>query len=176
LVRHLIDLHHGAIDATSDGVGKGTEFTVRLPLRSTTPLTTDVPDPLWDPAVGRVMIVDDDVDSGESMTVLLGIYGYDVRRATDLQSALQVGLAFRPQAVLMDISMPDADGYEVARQLRAIADVGMNVSFIAVTGLGRPSDFKRSEEAGFAHHLVKPLDPKQLDRILRQTMKRDRPA
>jgi two-component system CheB/CheR fusion protein len=70
----------------------------------------------------------------------------------------------------MDISMPHADGYEVARRLSAIAEVGPNVSYIALTGFGQPSDMQRSQEAGFAHHLVKPVDPNQLDQILKQTL------
>ena len=98
------------------------------------------------------------------------MYGWEVQRATDLQSALHVCRAFRPQTVLMDISMPGADGYEVARRLSAIPEVGRDISYIAVTGLGQPDDFRRSKVAGFAHHLVKPVDPNELDHILRQTM------
>jgi two-component system CheB/CheR fusion protein len=172
LVRHLVELHRGVIDASSEGEGRGTEFTIRLPLLPKARRPTQEALPLLDRATGRVMIVDDDVEGGESMAVLLGLYGYEVQRATDLQSALQVGRAFRPQAVLMDISMPDADGYEVARRLSAIPAIGRDVTYIAVTGFGQPNDFRRSEEAGFAHHLVKPVDPGELDHILRQTMMR----
>jgi two-component system CheB/CheR fusion protein len=170
LVRHLVNLHRGTIDASSKGEGQGTEFTVRLPLLREAPRPAQEALPSSDGATGRVMIVDDDVEGGESMAVVLGIYGYEVQRATDLQSALQVARAFRPQAVLMDISMPGADGYEVARRLSAIPEVGRDIRYIAVTGLGQPDDFRRSQEAGFAHHLVKPVDPNELDHILRQTM------
>ena len=170
LVRHLVNLHRGTIDALSKGEGQGTEFTVRLPLLREAPRPAQEAVPSSDGATGRVMIVDDDVEGGESMAVVLGIYGYEVQRATDLQSALQVARAFRPQAVLMDISMPGADGYEVARRLSAITEVGRDIRYIAVTGLGQPEDFRRSQEAGFAHHLVKPVDPNELDHILRQTM------
>ena len=170
LVRHLVELHRGVIDASSEGEGRGTEFTVRLPLLPEPQRPAEEAVPLSEGVTGRVMIVDDDVEAAESMGILLGIYGYEVQRATDLQSALQVGRAFRPQAVLMDISMPGADGYEVARRLSAIPELGRDISYIAVTGFGQPNDFRRSEEAGFAHHLVKPVDPNELDHILRQTM------
>jgi two-component system, chemotaxis family, CheB/CheR fusion protein len=170
LVRHLVNLHHGAIEATSDGAGKGTEFVVSLPLLPKAKRPTQAAPPAEDGAAGRVMIVDDDVEGGESMTVLLKLYGYDVERATDLHSALQVGQSFRPHAVLMDISLPDADGYEVARRLRAMPEVGRKVIYIAITGFGQPKDFQRSEEAGFAHHLVKPVDPNELDQVLRRTL------
>jgi two-component system CheB/CheR fusion protein len=171
LVRHLVNLHRGTIDASSKGEGQGTEFTVRLPLLREAPRPAREAVPSSDGATGRVMIVDDDVEVGESMAVVLGIYGYDVQRATDLQSALKVARAFRPQAVLMDISMPGTDGYEVARRLSAIPEVGRDIRYIAVTGLGQPDDFRRSQEAGFAHHLVKPVDPNELDDILRQMMR-----
>jgi two-component system CheB/CheR fusion protein len=172
LVRHLVELHRGAIGASSEGEGKGTEFLVRLPLL---PEAERPAEPVFESTrggTGRVMIVDDDVEGGESMAMLLGVYGYEVERATDLQSALHVGRTFRPHAVLMDVSMPDADGYEVARRLSAIPAIGRDVTYIAVTGFGQPNDFRRSEEAGFAHHLVKPVDPNELNEILHETMAR----
>jgi two-component system CheB/CheR fusion protein len=170
LVRHLVELHRGAIEATSAGTDKGTEFVIRLPLLPNAPLPATQAMPASNGATGRVMIVDDDVEGGESMAVLLKLFGYDVERATDLRSALQVGQAFRPQAVLMDIAMPDADGYEVARRLSAMPEVGQMVTYIALSGFGHPNDFQRSEEAGFAHHLVKPVNPNELDRLLKQAL------
>lgn len=171
LVRHLVELHHGSIEATSEGAGRGTEFLVRLPLLPEARLPVEEAIPASDSGTGRVMIVDDDLEGGESMAILLRLYGYDVQWATDLKSALQVGRAFRPQAVVMDISMPNADGYEVARRLSTIPEVGQKVTYIAVTGFGRPSDFRRSEQAGFAHHLVKPVNPKELDQLLKQALR-----
>jgi two-component system CheB/CheR fusion protein len=170
LVRHLVNLHRGTIDASSKGEGQGTEFTIRLPLLPEAQRAAPEAAPPSHVATGRVMIVDDDVEGGESMAVLLEMYGWEVQRATDLQSALHVCRAFRPQTVLMDISMPGADGYEVARRLSALPELGRDISYIAVTGLGQPDDFRRSKVAGFAHHLVKPVDPNELDHILRQTM------
>jgi two-component system CheB/CheR fusion protein len=171
LVRHLIELHGGAIETSSQGAGQGTEFVIRLPLLAEAQLPArQAPLAIESSGTGRVMIVDDDVEGGESMAILLKLYGYDVDRATDLPSALQVGKAFQPQAVLMDISMPDADGYEVARQLGALPEVGGQVAYIAVTGFGQASDFKRSKDAGFFHHLVKPVDPDELDLILKSAL------
>ncbi|MDQ6685426.1 MAG: hybrid sensor histidine kinase/response regulator [Pseudomonadota bacterium] len=170
LVRHLVDLHSGTIEAISEGVGKGTEFVVRLPLLLTPNPPAEEAITSTDAATGRVMIVDDDVDAGETMAMLLRLSGHAVQRATGLKSALQVGQAFRPQIVLMDISMPDADGYEVARRLSALPEIGRDVVYIAVTGFAQPNDFKRSADAGFAHHLIKPINPEELDKILRQAL------
>ena len=167
LVRRLVEMHHGAIEATSAGLGQGTQIVLRLPLLAEAPALVSQAVPATDGASGRVMVVDDDVDGGESMAMLLALYGYQVERATDLHSALQVAQAFRPQAVLMDISLPQADGYEVARCLRAMPGAGRDVTYIAVTGLGQANDLRRSADAGFEHHLVKPVDPQALNRLLK---------
>ncbi|MBC7793763.1 MAG: response regulator [Clostridia bacterium] len=171
LVRHLVDIHRGSIEVHSDGAGKGSEFLVRLPLLPVTGKPANTGGLKQEGGTGRVMIVDDDADAGESMAVLLNIYGYDVERAFNLESAMQVGSAFRPQVVLMDIALPGADGYEVARRLRAMPAIERDTIYIAVTGFGSPEDHRRSEQAGFAHHLVKPVDPVELDAILKQALK-----
>jgi two-component system CheB/CheR fusion protein len=119
------------------------------------------------PGVGRVMIVDDDVDAGESMEVLLDLFGYDVQRAVDLPSALEVARRLKPQVVVLDLALPGADGYEVARRLRALPELEDGVQFLALSGFGQPHDFRLSKEAGFAQHLVKPADPVVLDGILK---------
>jgi two-component system CheB/CheR fusion protein len=169
LVRHLVEMHHGAIEATSEGEGKGTEFLVRLPVMPEAPPRAREVVPLSGPGTGRVMVVDDDVEAGESTALLLRLYGFDVRSATDVTTALAVGEAFRPQVVLMDICMPDADGYEVAQRLSAIPGAGQ-VTYIAVTGFGEPGNLQRSSQAGFSHHLVKPVDPNELVRLLKQAL------
>ncbi len=171
LVRHLVNLHGGAVEAHSEGVGKGSEFVVRLPLlpEAMAPKSAVSAEPVG--GIGRVMIVDDDPDAGESMAVLLRLYGYDVELATDLDSAMRIGRIFRPQVVLMDIAMPEADGYEVARRLSAMPEMGNETVYIGVTGFGQPQDFRRSEAAGFARHLVKPVDPVELDGVLRKALK-----
>lgn len=170
LVRRLVELHHGSIEAKSDGEGEGTQFVLHLPMLPEAPLLRPEVTPSAVQGTGNVMIVDDDVESGESMAMLLRLYGYDVRAACDLQSALQLAQVFRPQAVLMDICMPHADGYEVARQLSKLLEVGPTVTYIAVTGFGEPSDIERSDQAGFAHHMVKPVDPKELVRLLKLSL------
>jgi two-component system CheB/CheR fusion protein len=170
LVRRLVEMQGGTIEAASEGVGKGTEFAVRLPRLAQTEMLAPAAPAVIRGATGRVMVVDDDVEGGESMTMLLQLYGYEVQRATGLQSALEVGRAFKPQAVLMDISMPGADGYEVAQRMSAIPDIGREVAYIALTGFGRPGDLQRSKDAGFAHHLVKPVDPSALDQILSEVL------
>ena len=171
LVRHLVEMHHGAIEVHSEGAGKGSKFLIRLPLlpHAHVPRTTIGLEQPSGP--GKVMIIDDDADAGESMAVLLELYGYDVERAFNLDSALRVAGTFRPQVVLMDIALPGADGYEVARRLRAMPEFESDTIFIGLTGFGLPEDHRRSEAAGFAHHLVKPVDPVELDAILKQALK-----
>ncbi|MEO7852562.1 MAG: hybrid sensor histidine kinase/response regulator [Rubrivivax sp.] len=169
LVRHLIELHGGSIEAYSEGIGKGSEFLLRLrllphdllPVDTATAVHTDGPG-------GRVMVVEDDPDVGESMTVLLRMYGYEVERAVDLESALQRAREFAPQAVLMDVALPGADGYEVARRLRLLPSPQGGMVFIAVSGFGDSADLQRSADEGFAEHLVKPVDPDELDAALRR--------
>ena len=114
------------------------------------------------------MIVDNDVDAGKRMAEMSEVYGYKVRRGADLQSAIQVGEEFHPQAVLKDISLPDADRCEVARRLSAITCMREGVVYVAVTGFGQPKDSKRSNAAGSVHQLVNPVDLNELDQILRR--------
>ena len=170
LVRHLVELHGGLIDEHSDGVGTGCEFVVRLPLLPETSAPAPlVPDAEPAAATGRVMLVDDDVAGAESMVVLLRLYGYDAQRAESLDTALALARRFRPQVVLLDLAMPGADGYEVARRLQALPGMGKAV-YIAVTGFGQPEDFRRTAQAGFARHMVKPVDPRELDKLLRRAL------
>ena len=126
-----------------------------------------------DPAggCGRVMIVDDDPDTAESMVALLDCFGYDAKRADDLDSAVQVAKAFHPQIVLLDIAMPGTDGYEIARRLRALPEVGKDTLFIGLSGFGQPEYVRRSEAEGFARHLLKPVDPAELNAVLGWAMK-----
>lgn len=171
LVRHLVNLHGGAVEVHSEGVGKGSEFVVRLPVLPETSAPNRVVRTEPAGGTGRVMIVEDDPDASESMATLLRIYGYDVERAVDLDSAMRVGRTFRPQVVLMDIALPGADGYEVARRLRAMPEMAAEtIFFIGLTGFGQPEDFRRSEAAGFAHHLVKPVEPAELNDVIRKAL------
>jgi signal transduction histidine kinase len=155
LARRLAEMHGGTIGAASDGLGKGAEFTVRLPLaaaakaeRSTATFDTAALAPK------RILVVDDNRDAADSLGVLLKFLGADVKVAHDGREALAAFEAHRPAVVLLDIGMPGMDGYEVARAIRSRADGG--VPLVALTGWGQEEDRRRVREAGFNHHLVKP--------------------
>ena len=113
----------------------------------------------------RILVVDDNVDAAQSLGMLLGILGNEVRTAHDGPSALKEAESFGPEVVLLDIGMPGMDGYEVARQMRTMPPVRDTI-LVALTGWGQLEDRQRSDEAGFDHHLVKPVEPKVLERLL----------
>ena len=167
LVKRLVEMHGGRVEAHSDGPGKGSEFVVRLPAAPgaassgpATDLTTERR------AIGRrVLVLDDNADSAESLAELLRLWGHEVRTAHSGSEALDAARDFKPDAALLDLGMPDMNGYEAARLLRERA--GLNgTAFIALTGYGQEADRRRSEEAGFQAHLVKPVDPKALRELL----------
>ena len=114
----------------------------------------------------RVMVVDDNPDSAETMAELVKIWGYDVRTAHDGPGALDCARSFRPHVVLLDVGLPGMDGYELAQRLRAEGLAGNLM--VSVTGYGQPEDRRRAEEAGFDHHLTKPVDPDTLQRLVSQ--------
>jgi signal transduction histidine kinase/DNA-binding response OmpR family regulator len=170
LARRLIELHGGQIEAHSNGPGAGCEFIVRLPVLTESvgvnvatngqhPETVSALPPL------RTLIVDDNVDGAESLAILLQARGLEVRTAYDGPSGLAVATQFRPRIVLLDIGLPGMDGYEVARRLRQIPALE-GMLLIALSGYGQSEDRKRSLEAGFDHHLVKPVATEQLERLL----------
>ena len=154
-----------------EGPGQDTGFVERLPVlaQDEAPRAVAVPDPVG--KCGKIMIVDDDPDVGESMIALLDYFGYDVKWASDLDSAVQIAQAFHPQVVLLDIAMSGTDGYEIARRLRAIPGIEKNTVFIGLSGFGQPEYIRRSEAAGFARHLLKPVDPAELNAVLSRAMK-----
>jgi PAS domain S-box-containing protein len=161
LVKGLVDRHGGSVTARSDGLGKGSEFAVTLPLAKPTPVAmTERANPVRRPQPGasqrRVMVVDDNVDAAESMAVVLRIEGHEVRTAHDGEHAIQLASEFRPEVIVLDLGMPKMTGYDVARRLRA-KPWGRDVVLVACTGWGQPEDRRRSKEAGFDHHLVKPV-------------------
>jgi two-component system CheB/CheR fusion protein len=173
LVRQLVEMHGGTVAARSDGPGYGSEFEVRLPIDQQARAATiskrfDVPPPLpLIPAKGlRALVVDDNPDTVESMSALLGMHGHEVRTASDGELAVQVAKDFQPEAVLLDIGLPGIDGYEVARRLRDIPATH-NALLLAVTGYGTPEDRRASQDAGFDYHLVKPVDPGSILGLLR---------
>jgi len=157
LVRSLVEMHGGSVEARSAGPGSGSEFIVTLPMiaeaRTAAPAvkekgTTDFP-------ARRIMVVDDNHDAADSLGTLLMALGSQVQVAHGGQEAIEEAERFRPEVILLDIGMPGLDGYEVARQLRT-RPAFQNTLLIALTGWGQEEDRRRSRAAGFDHHMVKP--------------------
>ncbi|MGE5793638.1 MAG: response regulator [Bacteroidota bacterium] len=171
LVRELVALHGGSVQASSPGPGAGAEFVVRLPLAADEAAATPAarlageagPRAAADPR--RVLVVDDNRDSAESLAQLLRLFGHEIWQAYTGRDALAAVRARRPDLVLLDIGMPDLSGYEVARQIRAEPSLAAT-RLIALTGYGSEEDRRRSAAAGFDGHLVKPIDFEDLERIL----------
>ena len=153
--------------AHSEGPGKGSEFTVWLP--TVRRQGSDVPSPEVEEVRReirrRVLIVEDNADARESLGMLLEMQGHDVRSAQDGDTALKIVEEFLPEVVLLDIGLPKMDGFEVIRRLHAPMD-GAQPAVIAVTGYGHAEDRRRTKEAGFDHHLTKPVDPREVMAIV----------
>jgi len=168
LVKRLVELHGGTVTAHSEGPGAGSAFVIRLPISDEAQLTgagTRGGAVLSAASSLRILIVDDNRDAADGLAILLHNDGNETRTAYDGLEALQVAEDFRPDVVLLDIGMPKADGREVARRLRR-EPWGARTCVIAVTGWSNETDRARSREAGFDHHLVKPLDTAELTRLL----------
>ena len=165
LVRSLVMLHGGTVEARSEGPGLGSEFVVRLPLMAAATLTLPESRRMEPLPSRRILIVDDSRDGGESLAMLLRVLGAEVALAHSGRTALECVETFKPDVVLLDIGMPGMDGYEVARRIRA-NPANRHISLIALTGWGQDEDRKRSVAAGFNHHLVKPADIEQLRQLL----------
>ncbi len=169
LVRRLVELHKGSVSARSDGLGCGSEFVVRLPMTLSEPPALAAPPAAPAPARAatgrRVLVVDDNRDSAASMAMLMEINGNETRMAHDGLEALEAASAFRPDVVLLDIGLPELNGYEVARRIRQ-QPWGADVLLIALTGWGQDEDRRKSGEAGFNGHLVKPVDFAVLTKLL----------
>jgi PAS domain S-box-containing protein len=172
LVRSLIELHGGSVEARSEGLGHGSEFTVRLPVLSEPQDPERPPSGIVReggavaPGCCRILLVEDNADSAESMALLLRLDGHEVRTARDGAEAVEVARSICPQVALLDIGLPEMDGYEVARRLRVMPEAQRAV-MIALTGYGQPEDRRRSHEAGFDHHLTKPIDYDVLASLIR---------
>ena len=168
LVRRLVDMHDGSIEARSDGPDQGSEFVVRLPLLFSRHLNTPRRD---GPAVkrperhGRILVVDDNKDSADSLGMLLRLKGNDIRTAHDGLEAVEVAETFHPELVLLDIGLPKLNGYDVARRIRQ-QPWGRDVILVALTGWGQDEDRRRSQEAGFNFHIVKPVELAALEELL----------
>ncbi len=170
LVHSLVSLHRGTVRAESDGVGRGTAMTVRIPAAeehpAVRPTVSKRPDDRPTPTPGRrVLVVDDNLDAAEMLAILLRRRGHVVELAHDGPSALEVFERFEPDAALLDIGLPVMDGYELAQRIRRRAE-DRDVLLVAVTGYGQETDREKSRAAGFAHHLVKPVSTKALLSIL----------
>ncbi len=174
MAKRLVEMHGGSISARSGGVGTGSEFTVRLPLATSQPAVrgTTPSRGAWAIAgVRRVLVADDNPDSLESLALVLQLKGNEVRTAPDGARAVEEAKAFRPNVILLDIGMPNMNGYEACRLIRA-QDWGRGIRIVALTGWGQSEDRERSRAAGFDHHLVKPVDPDALMKyVAEQTAK-----
>ena len=172
LVKGLVELHGGTVETRSDGPGTGSEFVVRLPVTRSAGLgarTSEAP-ALRAPSSAlrvtrRVLVVDDNRDSAESLAMMLKLTGNEVRTAFDGEAGLAEAEAFRPDVAFLDIGMPRLDGHECARRIRS-SPWGGGVLLVAMTGWGQEEDRRRTRAAGFDHHLVKPVDPEALRMIL----------
>ena len=167
LARSLVEMHDGSIAATSEGEGKGSTFVVRLPLggRAEVAGAVAVPAAPRMKNMPRILIVDDNRDAANTLGALLQLIGADARVVYDGATALEALVEFRPSVVLLDLGMPGMDGYEVARRIRAQPQT-RDTALIALTGWGEASDRQRSRQAGFQHHLVKPVDANAMQAVL----------
>jgi PAS domain S-box-containing protein len=164
LARRLVGLHGGTIKAHSEGPGRGSEFVVRLPVLAQVPAAVKAAEPARASA-RRVLVVDDNKDAAESLSMLLELNGNEAHVAFDGQQALELVEKYRPGLVLLDIGMPKMSGHEVCRRIRA-RPWGREIRIIALTGWGQEQDRRQTEEAGFDGHLVKPVDPATLNQVL----------
>jgi PAS domain S-box-containing protein len=171
LVKGLVEMHGGTVEAASPGQGKGSTFTVRLPvLEDRAEPSPAAPAEAWPDSSRsnrRILVVDDSRDSAASMATMLQLLGNEVRTAHDGLEAVIIAEQFRPQVVLMDIGMPKLNGYEATRRIRE-QPWGRDMAIIALTGWGQEVDRARSKEAGCDGHLVKPIDLPDLERLLNE--------
>lgn len=171
LVRNVVELHGGSVEASSDGAKQGSEFTVRLPLPEQRALAARaVKTQPGRETPRRIVVIDDNVDAAESLAMLLRLKGHAVHVAYDGASGVELTKKTAPDCVLVDIGLPGIDGYEVAKRLRA-HDPSTQTSgmlLVALTGYGQAEDRLKSEQAGFDHHLVKPVAQSVLEDLLRE--------
>ena len=169
LVRRLVEMHGGRVEAASEGPGHGSEFTIRLPR-----LAVDAAEPAAgrpgapDRPAGparRVLVVDDQPDSTDSLALFLRLRGHEVRTASDGPSALEEFARYRPEVVFLDLGLPGMSGYDVARRLRAMPEA-RDVRLVALTGYGTEADREQTRAAGFDVHLAKPVDPHAVEALL----------
>ena len=174
LVRRLVELHGGTVEVSSAGEGQGATFTLRLPSGEGAkpvqlPAVAEAANlPLRDSSKLRVMVVDDNIDAADGLTMLLELSGHEIRTAYGGAQALDIAREFRPDIVFLDIGMPQMDGYEVAQRLRRDLKLDDTV-VVAVTGWGTAEDKRKTQAAGFNHHLTKPVDQTELLQLIDET-------
>jgi len=171
LVRRLVEMHGGRVEARSGGVGAGSEFVVRLPLVGAVAAGADGPAEIREVGsvrlASRILVADDNADAADALAMMLGFSGHHVRAAYDGDQALALAREFRPDAMVLDIGMPGRNGHDLARSIRS-EDWGRSVLLIALSGWGQDEHAQQSRAAGFDHHLVKPVKIEILDRLLRE--------
>lgn len=169
LVKQIVELHGGTVTAASDGLGRGSQFTVQLPLIADPRQISAVPLEPVQAAVAakswRILLSDDYEPARKAVSRLLRFMGHEIATAVDGLDTLEKAAQFNPELILLDINMPDMNGYEVAHALRSHPEFADTV-LIALTGYGQPEDIRRATEAGFNGHIVKPLDPDALEKML----------
>jgi signal transduction histidine kinase len=167
LARRLVEMHGGTIEAASPGPGRGSVFSVTLPLPVQAPESFQPSRPVENDSLRtkRILVVDDNRDAAEMLAVMLTAWGQDVHVAYDALGALAAAETFGPAVVLLDIGLPQLDGYELARRIRRTS-WGQTATLVAITGWGQSSDLERSRQAGIDHHLVKPVAPNLLRELL----------
>jgi two-component system, sensor histidine kinase len=175
VVRRLVEMHEGSVEARSGGAGRGSEFIVRLPLQPAPPIARPAPSPLLASAAQqclRVLVVEDYEDSRMALEVCLGLLGHSVQTAADGLRGVELAREWRPDAALVDIGLPGIDGYDVAKRIRSTPAVS-GILLVAITGYGQAEVRQRALEAGFNECLVKPVNPEDLGWLLSS---RSRPA
>jgi two-component system CheB/CheR fusion protein len=169
LVKKVVELHGGSVEAFSAGVGQGSEFVICLPcVRQTqahTESNVDFESKGSQTPPTRILVADDNVDSADCLARLLKIAGHELRVAYDGPTALALATNFQPKVVLLDIGIPGLSGYDIARRLRENPET-KNATLVAITGWGQPEDQQRSREAGFDYHLLKPIKPETLQQLV----------
>jgi CheY-like chemotaxis protein/anti-sigma regulatory factor (Ser/Thr protein kinase) len=179
IVKSLVQAHGGSVSAHSEGKGRGSRFVLKLPVGLHIVETADpVPGVPTQPVRTRdsglrVLVVDDNADAAELLALALEALGYSTRVAENGLAALEAVADFRPDVALLDLGLPVIDGFEVARQIRAMPEAG-HIALVAVTGYGRETDRQRTRDAGFDHHMVKPVDLENLKKWLLVAMERAR--
>lgn len=168
LVKRLVEMHAGSVTAHSEGQGRGSEFVVRLPLLIEKPevmKAVESPDEPVMSIVRRILVVDDNRDAASSLAMLLKMMGNDTHMAHDGAEAVKQAVEYKPDVMLLDIGLPKMNGYEACRAIRE-QPWGKQITIVALTGWGQEEDRRKSTEAGFDDHLVKPVSPAALIKLL----------